>query len=92
MPRLYHWPRAKRAAALAITNFMSAGVAHFYTSSMFPDSQKPRYYASGAVMAGSCLMCAGVALGIKRHLRQQNTHFEKEEAERDGTVGTYHQV
>ncbi|KAK8038339.1 hypothetical protein PG994_015106 [Apiospora phragmitis] len=40
-------PRAKRAAALAVVNFMAAGVAHFYTPYMFPDSQKARYYAGG---------------------------------------------
>ncbi|KAK7934878.1 hypothetical protein PG985_000373 [Apiospora marii] len=87
-------PRAKRAAALAITNFMSAGVAHFYTSYMFPDSQKPRYYAGGAVMAGGCVVCAGVALGIKYHLRQQNARFESEEAaaERDGAAAAYAQI
>ncbi|KAK8136132.1 hypothetical protein PG984_004072 [Apiospora sp. TS-2023a] len=85
-------PRAKRAAALAIINFMSAGVAHFYTSYMFPDSQKPRYYAGGAVMAGGCIVCAGIALGIKRHLRQQNARFEREEADRGGAVAAYAQI
>ncbi|KAF6808785.1 hypothetical protein CPLU01_15618 [Colletotrichum plurivorum] len=72
-------PRAKRAAALAIVNFMAAGVAHFYTSYMFPDSQKPRYYAGGAVMSGACLVCAGVALSIKFYLKKQNAKFEEEE-------------
>ncbi|KAL0932862.1 major facilitator superfamily transporter [Colletotrichum truncatum] len=72
-------PRAKRAAALAIVNFMAAGVAHFYTSYMFPDSQKPRYYAGGSVMSGACLVCAGVALSIKYYLKKQNAKFEEEE-------------
>lgn len=72
-------PRAKRAAALAIVNFMAAGVAHFYTSYMFPDSQKPRYYAGGGVMSGACLVCAGMALYIKHYLKQQNRKFEEEE-------------
>ncbi|KAK1492159.1 hypothetical protein CCUS01_14121 [Colletotrichum cuscutae] len=72
-------PRAKRAAALAIVNFMAAGVAHFYTSYMFPDSQKPRYYAGGAVMSGACLVCAGVALSVKYYLKKQNENFEEEE-------------
>ncbi|KAK8017783.1 hypothetical protein PG993_014109 [Apiospora rasikravindrae] len=72
-------PRAKRAAALAIVNLMSAGVSHFYTSYMFPDSQKPRYYAGGAVMSGACLVCAAAAWVTKRHLRQQNARFDKEE-------------
>ncbi|KAK8857004.1 MFS general substrate transporter [Apiospora arundinis] len=89
-------PRAKRAAALAIVNFMSAGVAHFYTSYMFPDSQKPRYYAGGAVMAGASIVCAGVALFIKRHLRRQNARFEEEEEEgqesRDGDGLAYGQI
>ncbi|KAK8067299.1 MFS general substrate transporter [Apiospora hydei] len=82
-------PRAKRAAALAIVNFMSAGVSHFYTSYMFPDSQKPRYYAGGAVMSGACLVCAPTAWVIKRHLRQQNARFDKEEekASRGGVRG-----
>lgn len=72
-------PRAKRAAALAICNFMGAGVAHFYTSYMFPDSQAPRYYAGGGVMSGACLVCAALALFIKCYLRRQNRRFEAEE-------------
>ena len=72
-------PRAKRAAALAIVNFMAAGVAHFYTSYMFPDSQKPRYYIGGGVMSGACLVCSVMALAIKRYLRAQNSNFEAEE-------------
>ncbi|KAH0420684.1 major facilitator superfamily transporter [Colletotrichum camelliae] len=81
-------PRAKRAAALAIVNFMAAGVAHFYTSYMFPDSQKPRYYAGGAVMSGACLVCAGTALFIKYYLKKQNAKFEEEE--RSGNVSHNH--
>lgn len=72
-------PRAKRAAGFAIVNFMGAGVAHFYTSYMFPDSQKPRYYAGGIVMSGACLVCAGMAVGIKYHLKRENARFEAEE-------------
>ncbi|KAH8658361.1 major facilitator superfamily domain-containing protein [Xylariales sp. PMI_506] len=72
-------PRAKRAAALAIVNFMSAGVAHFYTSYMFPDTQAPRYYAGGGVMTGGCLVCAGMALYLKYYLKRQNKKFEEEE-------------
>ncbi|KAL2286510.1 hypothetical protein FJTKL_06871 [Diaporthe vaccinii] len=72
-------PRSKRAAALAIVNFMGAGVAHFYTAYMFPDSQKPRYYAGGGVMSGACLLCASLALYIKHYLRKQNEKFEREE-------------
>ncbi|KAK6212793.1 hypothetical protein LQW54_004882 [Pestalotiopsis sp. IQ-011] len=58
-------PRSKRAAALAIVNFMSAGMAHWYTAYMFPDSQKPRYYAGGGVMSGACVVCGGMAIYIK---------------------------
>lgn len=72
-------PRSKRAAALAIVNFMGAGVAHFYTAYMFPDSQKPRYYAGGGVMSGACLLCACLALYIKHYLKKQNEKFEMEE-------------
>lgn len=72
-------PRSKRAAALAIVNFMGAGVAHFYTAYMFPDSQKPRYYAGGGVMSGACLLCASLALYIKHYLKKQNKKFEMEE-------------
>ncbi|KAL1865061.1 hypothetical protein VTK73DRAFT_5516 [Phialemonium thermophilum] len=72
-------PRAKRAAALAIVNFMAAGVAHFYTSYMFPDSQKPRYYAGGGVMSGACMVCCLMALSIKYYLKKQNLKFEAEE-------------
>ncbi|KAI1083105.1 retrograde regulation protein 2 [Whalleya microplaca] len=74
-------PRAKRAAALAIVNFMAAGVAHFYTSYMFPDWQKPRYYIGGGVMSGSCIVTASMALGIKYYLKKQNEMFEVEETE-----------
>ncbi len=72
-------PRAKRAAALAIVNFMSAGVAHFYTSYMFPDSQAPRYYVAGGIMSGACLLCGCLALYIKYYLKAQNAKFEAEE-------------
>ncbi|KAL1846325.1 hypothetical protein Daus18300_014288 [Diaporthe australafricana] len=72
-------PRSKRAASLAIVNFMGAGVAHFYTAYMFPDSQKPRYYVGGAVMSASCLICASLALYIKHYLKKQNRKFETEE-------------
>lgn len=72
-------PRSKRAAALAIVNFMGAGVAHFYTAYMFPDSQKPRYYAGGGVMSGACLLCVSLALYIKHYLKKQNKKFEMEE-------------
>ncbi|KAF3762031.1 MFS general substrate transporter [Cryphonectria parasitica EP155] len=78
-------PRAKRAAALAIMNFMGAGVAHFYTAYMFPDNQAPRYYAGGGVMSGACLLCAGMALYIKFYLKKQNSNFEEEEER--GIVG-----
>lgn len=77
-------PRAKRAAALAICNFMGAGVAHFYTSYMFPDDQAPRYYAGGGVMSGACLVCAGLALFVKQYLKKQNRRFEEEEAAGQG--------
>ncbi|KAL4739948.1 major facilitator superfamily domain-containing protein [Aspergillus similis] len=72
-------PRAKRAAALAIVNLMGAGVAHFYTSYMFPDSQKPRYYAGGGIMSGACLLCAVMALTIKWYLRRENKRMDEEE-------------
>ncbi|CAG7916922.1 unnamed protein product [Penicillium olsonii] len=78
-------PKAKRATSLALVNLMGAGVAHFYTSYMFPDSQKPRYYAGGGVMSGACLVCAVTALGIKWHLKQQNAELEKAELE-EGTM------
>lgn len=76
-------PRAKRAAALAIINLMGAGVAHFYTAYMFPDSQKPRYYVGGGIMSGACVVCAGMALGIKWYLKKQNRILEERE-EREG--------
>ncbi|KKY17974.1 putative allantoate permease [Phaeomoniella chlamydospora] len=75
MPR----PRAKRAASLAIVNLMGAGVAHFYTAYMFPDFQKPRYYIGGGVMSGACLVCAGMAMGIKWHLKRENQQIEQME-------------
>ncbi|KAK9784537.1 hypothetical protein SCARD494_12792 [Seiridium cardinale] len=73
-------PRAKRAAALAIVNFMSAGMAHWYTAYMFPDSQKPRYFAGGGVMSGACIVCGGMALYLKYYLKKENKIFETEEA------------
>ncbi|KAJ5134185.1 hypothetical protein N7448_000792 [Penicillium atrosanguineum] len=69
------------ASALAVVNLMGAGVAHLYTSYMFPDSQKPRYYAGGAVMSGACLVCALMALFIKWHLKSQNADIERVELE-----------
>lgn len=81
-------PKAKRASALAIVNLMGAGVAHFYTSYMFPDSQKPRYYAGGGVMSGACLVCAVTALGIKWHLKRQNTEIERAELEEGALIGS----
>ncbi|OQE19562.1 hypothetical protein PENSTE_c015G09378 [Penicillium steckii] len=80
-------PKAKRASALAIVNLMGAGVAHFYTSYMFPDSQQPRYYAGGGVMSGACLVCALMALGIKWHLKKQNAEIERAEME-DGVLAS----
>ncbi|KAL4773547.1 major facilitator superfamily domain-containing protein [Aspergillus nidulans var. acristatus] len=85
-------PRAKRAAALAIMNLMGAGVAHFYTSYMFPDSQKPRYYAGGGIMSGACLLCAVMALTIKWYLRRENKRMDEEEDRNEevtaGATGT----
>ena len=60
-------------------NLMAAGVAHFYTVYAFPDSQKPRYYAGGAMMSAACVICACAALGIKWHLKRLNAVFEREE-------------
>ncbi|KAL2808889.1 major facilitator superfamily domain-containing protein [Aspergillus granulosus] len=81
-------PRAKRAAALAIMNLMGAGVAHFYTSYMFPDSQKPRYYAGGGIMSGACLVCAVMALTIKWYLRRENRRMDEEENESVSATAT----
>ncbi|KAF2656246.1 MFS general substrate transporter [Lophiostoma macrostomum CBS 122681] len=79
-------PASKRAAALAIINLMAAGVAHFYTSYAFPDTQKPRYYAGGGMMSAACLICAGMAIFIKYYLKKQNRKMEREEVEM-GVVG-----
>ncbi|KAJ5689504.1 hypothetical protein N7462_003896 [Penicillium macrosclerotiorum] len=81
-------PKTKRATSLAFVNLMGAGVAHFYTSYMFPDSQKPRYYAGGGVMSGACLFCAIMALGIKWHLKRENSRIEKAELEEGTFVGS----
>lgn len=67
---------------------MGAGVAHFYTSYMFPDSQKPRYYAGGGVMSGACLVCAITAVGIKWHLKRQNAELERAEVEGGRLAGS----
>ncbi|KUJ16002.1 MFS general substrate transporter [Mollisia scopiformis] len=72
-------PASKRAASLAIINLMGAGVAHFYTSYAFPDSQKPRYYGGGSMMCAASLVCALMAIGIKYHLKRENARFEREE-------------
>lgn len=58
---------------------MAAGMAHWYTAYMFPDSQKPRYYAGGGVMSGACVVCGGMALYLKYYLKKQNKKFEEEE-------------
>lgn len=81
-------PKAKRASALAFVNLMGAGVAHFYTSYMFPDSQKPRYYAGGGVMGGACVVCAVMAICIKWHLKRQNVGLEKAELEEEVLAGS----
>lgn len=81
-------PKAKRAAALAIMNLMGAGVAHFYTSYMFPDSQQPRYYAGGGIMSGACLLCAVMALVIKWHLRKENKRMDEEEDQNVSATAT----
>ncbi|KAJ5104935.1 hypothetical protein NUU61_002282 [Penicillium alfredii] len=81
-------PKTKRATALAIVNLMGAGVAHFYTSYMFPDSQKPRYYAGGGVMSGACLVCAIMALGIKWHLKRENAELARAELEEGALAGS----
>ncbi|RDW57673.1 hypothetical protein BP5796_12474 [Coleophoma crateriformis] len=85
-------PKVKRASALAIINLMGAGVAHFYTVYMFPDSQKPRYYAGGGVMCGACLVCTAMAMAIKRHLKNENQKFElvemSGEIRQDGIKGS----
>ncbi|RJE22368.1 transporter [Aspergillus sclerotialis] len=80
-------PRAKRAAALAVLNLMGAGVAHFYTSYMFPDSQKPRYYAGGGIMSGACLLCASMATVIKWYLKRENKRMEEVEQEHGRPAG-----
>ena len=80
-------PRAKRASALAIINLMGAGVAHFYTAYMFPDSQKPRYYAGGGIMSGACVVCACTALSIKYYLKKQNRAMEQSEDQEGQSVG-----
>lgn len=85
-------PRAKRAAALAVCNFMGAGVAHFYTSYMFPDSQAPRYRAGGGVMSGACVVCAAAALLIKAYLRRQNARLAEAEAAGGGVVAAGEQI
>jgi hypothetical protein len=82
-------PKAKRAASLAIINLMGAGVAHFYTSYMFPDSQEPRYYAGGSVMCAAALVCCLSAIWMKYRLKAENRRIEKAEAggEDDGAAG-----
>jgi hypothetical protein len=50
---------------------MAAGVPHFYTAYVFPDSQRPRYYGGGGMMSGACLICAVAAVVIKYHLRNE---------------------
>lgn len=72
-------PASKRAASLAIINLMGAGIAHFYTSYAFPDSQKPRYYGGGSMMCAASLICALMAIGIKYYLKRENSRFEREE-------------
>lgn len=58
---------------------MGAGVAHFYTSYAFPDSQKPRYYGGGAMMSAACLICSTMALVIKYYLKRENSRMERDE-------------
>lgn len=66
---------------------MGAGVAHFYTAYMFPDSQKPRYYAGGGIMSGACVVCAVMAFDIKAYLGRQNKIIMQRELQEGEDVG-----
>jgi hypothetical protein len=69
-------PRAKRAASLAIVNLMSGGATHFYTSYLFPDADKPRYYMGGSALTVACFLCALSAAGVRFYLKRQNAKID----------------
>ena len=70
-------PRAKRAASLAIVNLMSGGATHFYTSYLFPDNDKPRYYMGGSVLTVAVFLCATTAIVIRFCLIRLNRKIDR---------------
>ncbi|KIW67351.1 hypothetical protein PV04_06612 [Phialophora macrospora] len=70
-------PRAKRAASLAIVNLMSAGVTHLYTSYLFPDGDKPRYYMGGSVLTVAIFLCGATAVAIRFYLVRLNRKIDR---------------
>jgi hypothetical protein len=70
-------PRAKRAASLAIINLMSGGATHFYTSYLFPDGDKPRYYMGGSALTVAVFLCATTAIAIRFYLARLNQKIDQ---------------
>ena len=73
-------PNVKRSAAIAICN-MFGNTASIYGSYMYPLSDKPRYLAGGAAVAGVCALVALLAFVLRIIHIKENKKIEREESE-----------
>ncbi|EPQ30078.1 uncharacterized protein PFL1_02195 [Pseudozyma flocculosa PF-1] len=74
-------PKAKRAAALAISNAL-ANISHVYTSYAFSDSTKPYYRPGGSMICGFAALVCVCALSLRTLLKKRNDKMERDETER----------
>lgn len=60
---------------------MSGGATHFYTSYLFPDAEKPRYYTGGSVLTVAIVLCGLTAVAIRTYLARLNKKMERQGVE-----------
>ena len=56
---------------------MSGGATHFYTSYLFPDGDKPRYYMGGSVLTVAVFLCGATAVVIRFYLCRLNKKIDR---------------
>jgi hypothetical protein len=56
---------------------MSGGATHFYTSYLFPDGDKPRYYMGGSVLTVAVFLCGATAVVIRLYLVHLNRKIDR---------------